>query len=94
MMTEEALLAAEAQRRGLSVVELKMQMAVGDEVVRNIVTDSRRGICQSTSLIPRDRNEPERPPARAVELPIQPPPGIASVDRIAQAFDARERRRR
>ena len=94
-MGEEALLEAEAKRRGLTVTQLKMLNAVPDNVLRDIVADSRKGISQSTSLIPTERSEPTRRTNGWVEpRPLSPPPGIALVDRLCDAQDAKDRAQR
>jgi hypothetical protein len=95
-MSEEALLEAEAKRRGISVTQLQMQMAVPDDLIRDIVADSRKGISQSASMISTsERAEPPRRTNGWIEAkPLAPPPGIALVDRLCEAQDARDRRRR
>ena len=92
-MSDEAMLEREAKRRGISVTELKMVEAVPDNVIRDIVADSRRGLSQSQSMITtRPEAEPRRRGKGLVERrPLQPPPGIALVDRLCEAQDARDR---
>ena len=93
-MSEEALLAAEAKRRGISVTELKMHNAVPDDLLRDIVADSRKGISQSASMIPtNERAEPRTRHTNGwVETkPLAPPPGINLIDRMCLAQDAKDR---
>ena len=97
-MSEDAMLEREAKRLGLSVTELKMRLAVPDEVVRDIVGDARRGLSQSQSLLAPDRaqREPTRKSDRGwVEpRPLQQPPGIALIDAMCEAQDVRDRAKR
>ena len=93
-MSEDAMLEREAKRRGISVTELKMIEAVPDKVIRDIVSDGRRGISQSQSMIAaRSEAQPTRRSDKGwVEpRPLQPPPGISLVDKLCDAQDARER---
>jgi hypothetical protein len=88
----QAALAAEARRLGLEPWQLEMARAVPTDVVRSIVSDLRRGPPQRSGLAP-ESDEGARPRGAAVgiERPLAPPPGVALVDRIAEAFDRRER---
>jgi hypothetical protein len=89
---EQAALEAEARRLGVQPFELRMMRAVPDDVMRGIVRDQRRGVAQRSGLAP-ESDAPRREPRVAVgiERPLAPPPGVALVDRIAEAFDRRER---
>jgi hypothetical protein len=96
----EAILEAEAKRRGISVTTLKMLEAVPDEVIRAIVSDGRKGISRSTSMIAPEHQRAERsePVRRGTGLsepkPLQPPPGIALIDAMCEVADAKERAER
>ena len=57
----DAILEAEAKRRGISVTTLKMLEAVPENVIRNIVSDGRKGISRSNSMI---ASRPEVEPTR------------------------------
>ena len=93
-MGDDAMFEREAKRRGITVTELKMLEAVPDNVIRDIVADNRRGMSQSQSMI---TSRPEVEPTRRSNKeprPLQPPPGIALVDRLGEAQDARDRAER
>ena len=95
-MSEDAMLEREAKRRGLTVTELKMLEAVPTDVIRDIVSDNRHGLSQSQSLIAPERAERSEPVRRGngEPRPLQQPPGIALIDAMCEAADARERARR
>ena len=96
-MSEDAMLEREAKRRGLTVTELKMREAVPESVIRDIVADGRRGISQSQSMI---TTRPEPAPTRQSNKgwvepkSLQQPPGIALIDAMCEAQDARDRGKR
>ena len=85
-MTEEELLTREAQRQGISITQLRMRMAVPDNLMRDIVRDNRRA----------NASQPSTPtPLRGngwVDAPkISQPPGVAILDKIMDAQDAVDR---
>ena len=96
-MSDEAVLEAEAKRRGISVTEIRMINATQDALVRDIVSDGRKGISQSQSMIP---TRPEAQPTRRSNRgwvepkPLQSPPGIALIDAMCEAQDARDKAER
>ena len=95
-MSEEAMFEMEAKRRGLTITELKMLNAAPDSLLRDIVSDARKGISQSTSMIPTTEREPVRRVRGGWIEPreLQSPPGIALVDRLCEAQDAKDRLKR
>lgn len=94
-MLEEQLLEAEARRRGLSVTQLRMLKAVPDDLIRQIVADNRRGVAERSSPVAPAKEAPvQRGSGWAEPTPLSPPPGVALIDRIAEAFDRRERAER
>ena len=62
--------------------------AVPNRLVADIVSDARRGISQSASLIPEKQRaaEAERPVSGGV-IERGPPPGINYIDRMCDAAD-------
>jgi hypothetical protein len=91
---EERLLAAEAKRRGISITQLRMSMAVDTKLVRDIVADNR-GASRSASLIPGSKSGGESVRIGTGWIspkPLEPPPGVKQLDRIMDAQDAADRR--
>jgi hypothetical protein len=66
-----------------------MIRAVRDDVIRDIVRDSRRGVSQRSSLAVVPQSEPR--PASGGSVPIQQPPGINYIDRMCEAQDRIDR---
>jgi hypothetical protein len=97
MSIEEEMLDAEARRRGLSTTQLRMLRATPDSLLRDLAADARRSRAPS-SIIPAKPEAQARPSVGVngwiAERPIQPPPGIAIVDQLMDAQDARDRRQR
>jgi hypothetical protein len=89
----QAELEAEARRLGVQPFELRMARAVPDDVMRGIVRDQRRGVAQRSGLAAESDAPRQSVPrvAVGVEIPLTPPPGVALVDRIAEAFAALDR---
>jgi hypothetical protein len=85
-MTEEELLMIEARRQGISITQLRMRMAVPDNLMRDIVADNRRASASGPST---------PTPLRGngwVDAPkISQPPGVALLDKIMDAQDAIDR---
>ena len=97
-MSDDALFEREAKRLGLSVTELRMRLAVPEEVIRDISDDARKGLSQSQSLLAPDRAEREHTQRSnkgwVEQKPLTQPPGIALIDAMCEAADARERGKR
>jgi hypothetical protein len=97
-MSDDALFEREAKRLSLSVTELKMRLAVPDEVIRDIANDARRGLSQSQSLIAPERSKRSEPQRRGTgwsePKPLTQPPGIALIDAMCEAQDAKDRAKR
>ena len=94
-MSEDALFEREAKRLGKTVTQLRMEMATPDAVVRDIVDDARRGLSQSQSMIAsRPEAEPTRRSNKGEPKPLQSPPGIALIDAMCEAQDARDKAER
>jgi len=94
-MDEQTFLEMEAKRRGISVTQLRMQLATPDSLMKDIVADSRRGISQSASMLPPTRSgeEVKRGTGWQDPAPLSTP-GIDHVDRICQAQDLHDRHQR
>jgi hypothetical protein len=98
MSLEEQLLEREAKRLGISVVQLRMRLAVtnsdGSDVVRQIVGDNLgRSVHQRSSILP----EAPRPAVQArpsAVQPLGPPPGIKIIDAMLDAEDRQWREER
>jgi hypothetical protein len=81
-----------ARLLGISETELRMRMAVPDSLMANIVNDFRRGMPQSTSMLPDQRTAPvKRGSGWVEERPLRPPDGIKLIDAMCEAEAARER---
>jgi hypothetical protein len=89
-MNEEMLFEAVAKRLGISITQLKMRLAVPDDVVRAIVADNRR----SSPLEPRSIAEKPKGNGWIDPVPLRAPNGIEWVDRLCDAQDAKDRRGR
>jgi hypothetical protein len=103
MSLEEQLLEREAKRLGISVVQLRMKMAVtnsdGSDVMRQVVGDYLSGAM-------RHLHEPSSIIAKAAEVrtapkqgwqepaPLGPPMGVPLMDRMMDQQDAIDRRER
>ena len=84
--------AAEARRRGIEPYQVRAIGAVDDRLMADIVSDARRGIPQTTSLIPdRQRSEEKPRPPSGGTVPLQPPPGIEHIDRMVAHQDRIDR---
>jgi hypothetical protein len=71
---------------------MRPEQAVPTGLVKQIVEDFRRGVPEpSSGMVPPPAPMPTQPGGPPKEVPIQPPPGIQYVDRIAEAFAERER---
>jgi len=92
-MDEQTFLEIEAKRRGISVVQLKMLLAVSDRTMADIVADSRRGISQSASMLPTQASA-QTQHRTGYAAPLSTPAGINHVDRLCQAQDLQDRRER
>ncbi len=88
---ERARKAAWARSRGLEPWQADMADAIPENVMRDVVADSRAGISRSASMIPErpDEPPPRKPSGGTVE--VTPPNGINHVDAIAESFARRDR---
>jgi hypothetical protein len=90
-------LEAEARRLGIPSWQLEMSRAVPTELVQAIVADNRRG----QELKPLSEQVAQRPREEVAQKPrgtgfvdprpLEPPPGIEHIDRIASHFERLER---
>lgn len=95
-MNEEQFLDAEARRRGISITQLKMQMAVGDDLVADLRADARRSNPVTSASSPIPPRPEDRPPARGTgwqdPQPHGLPPGVSACDRLMDMQDVLDRR--
>jgi hypothetical protein len=82
-----------ARQAGLEPFAMQMAEAVGDDLIRDLVRDSRRQSPHKFDPLPA------KPPAPTVVEPTRgavyrPPAGTAIVDRMVDAFDALDRAQR
>src|SRR5262245_60320700 len=88
----QAALAAEAKRRGISEATLEAAKAVPDDVVRDLVSDFRRGVPGLSSIVKTNRFEIEHRRAMSTSDPLPlVTPYVSHVDRIAEGFAAEDR---
>jgi hypothetical protein len=70
---------AEARRRGIEPYQVRATGAVNDRLMRDLVSDFRRGVPQSASLIPDPRSEDDPPSPKGNgwvdAAPLVPPRG-------------------
>jgi hypothetical protein len=89
---ENELLEQWCKMLGVSVTQYLMQRAAPDSLMRQLVADNRRGISQSTSLLP---DQPSKPVVRGsgwvAERPLRPPDGVELIDQMVEADSARQR---
>ena len=77
---------AEARALGVDAYKLRANKAVGDRLVRDIVSDLRAPISQSTSLIGRRRESPPTKGSGWVDAaPVTPTGGIGLIDKMVEA---------
>jgi hypothetical protein len=86
---EQAATEREAALTGLQPYQVRANRAVSDQLIRQIVADSRRGPTAPSSLASSVQSTPR--PASGGSVPIQPPPGIKYVDQLCDAADRRDR---
>ena len=79
----------EARTLGIDAYKLRANRAVNNRLVRDIVSDFRAPISQSTSMIPPARREPPPPKGSGWQdaAPIKPPSGIDIIDRMVANQD-------
>jgi len=84
---------AEARARGIDPYKVRASKAVGDRLVANLVSDFRRPISQSTSMIPPRSAEPPSPKGSGWidSAPVKPPSGVDYVDRLCEAQSRADR---
>jgi hypothetical protein len=67
-------------------------MAAPDSLMRQLVADNRRGISQSTSMLPDQPSKPvKRGSGWVPERPLRPPDGIEQIDQMVEADTQRQR---
>jgi hypothetical protein len=96
MSIEDQAMEELAKLKGISVTQLRMQMAAPTDVIQAIVRDNRSW-SHSTSLIPPKpgpKAEPSKGTGWATPQPLGPPEGIALCDRMMDVQDALDRRER
>jgi hypothetical protein len=86
---EQTTTEREAKLRGLQPFQVRANRAVSDQLMRDIVNDSRGGVTQRSSLARLPRSEPRAPSGGTVE--VKPPPGIDYIDRMCEAQSRTER---
>jgi hypothetical protein len=91
-MNDDDLIEALARRAGLSPTQYRMQQAVPDSLVRDIVADAYR----SRPWIPTSIATPPAtsPSGGWVAAPLEPPAGVAALDRMAMELDRQEKMER
>jgi hypothetical protein len=98
MSIEDELVRREAALRGISETMLRMLKAVPDSLMADIVNDFRRGMPQSTSMLPPQPAKPVRKGSGWLpERPLRSPPGAepgGAIDRMCIADDMRQRQER
>jgi hypothetical protein len=83
---EDAKVAAEARKRGISAAALRAERAVPTSVVRDLVNDFRSRPAMRSQV-----EKPERGTGWYTPPALRPPDGINHVDAIGQSFDVQER---
>jgi hypothetical protein len=84
----------EARARGLDAYKVRASNAVGDRLVADLVSDFRRPVSQSGSMIPDRARAPEpqkKGDGWAEPAPLKPPPGIEIIDAMCDAQDRVDR---
>jgi hypothetical protein len=66
--------------------------AVGDQQVRDIVNDLKGGRSEPGWLPPTKARPEEKGSGEARHIPLEPPPGVQHIDRIAEHFAALDKR--
>lgn len=94
--SEEAMIEMLAKLLGMSVTQLRMQMAVPDSLMRDVVRDNVNRPNPVTSgpsgMIPqKDRGPPVRGTGWIEPRPLEPPPGIALMDQMMDQQDRIDR---
>jgi hypothetical protein len=90
----QAELAAEAKRRGLSEATLEAAKAVPTDLVRDLVSDFRRGPPGPSSIVKTNRVEFERRATSTSEPVPLVTRYVSHIDRIAERFAAEDRAKR
>ena len=89
-------LEADAKRLGLTPTALEMSRAVGTDLIGDIVRDNRRSMHERSGILPPQPAAPAKPPVGQggwIEPPQVrdwKPPGLAVMDRMMDAQDARD----
>ena len=93
--SKQAEIAAEAKRRGISEATLEMSRAVPTDLVRDLVSDFRRGVSQPSSIASPPKVEIETRRATSTSEPVSlMVPGLRWIDQQCDVADAIARRRR
>jgi len=88
-------IAAEAKRRGISEATLEAAKAVPTDLVRDLVSDFRRGVSQPSSIAgaPTIQNK-QKGTGWSESRPLSNPPGVNLADRLMDQQDRIDRIRR
>jgi hypothetical protein len=94
MSIEDRAMEELARLKGISVTQLRMELAAPTDVIRAIVADNVGSIHDRRSSLLPPRREPEAPRSTGWQdpKPLGPPEGIDLVDRLVDAQDERDRR--
>jgi hypothetical protein len=88
----DELLEQLCKRLGISVTQYLMQRACPDSLMRQIVSDFRGGMPQSTSMIPDQPTKPvKRGSGWVPERPLRPPDGVDLIDQMVENDTQRQR---
>ena len=93
--SKQAEVAAEAKRLGISEATLEASRAVPTDLVRDLVSDFRRGVSQPSSIASPPTVQHKKPGTGWSEpLPLSNPPGVDLADRLMDQQDRIDRLRR
>jgi hypothetical protein len=81
-------IANEARRRGIPEWQLEMANAVGDDLLRDLVADSKRNSQPSSIAAKPKVEEPPRGSWGTGSVPLSQPPGVDLIDRMVKVQDA------
>jgi hypothetical protein len=81
----------EAKARGVEPWQVLAMRATPDNLIRDLVADSRTRVSEPRSMAaPMQSSEPEPWRSNAAEVPKGPPPGISLIDAMCDAQDKRD----
>jgi hypothetical protein len=93
--SKQAEVAAEAKRLGISEATLEASRAVPTDVVRDLVSDFRRGVSQPSSIVGAPTvQRKQKGTGWSEPLPLSNPPGVDLADRLMDQQDQIDRIRR